>query len=317
MHVMRDAHSRTPSSSAHSLKLFDDIYPICGIDWYTNKQIKFEATNLNVNIEIEEDSMQSATDNNDVLMTDFNVNNENNNIDDNGGFGAVGGDQQSQSENGDDDEKKGQTSIGFSNNIRPSMVPSAPKPKQIPRAGKYDSVLAPNFKGKHDCLIRHEIRYSAYLFLYEQHCGCTMTIRNKKYLTLRCSGFATDGRCCCIISVGYVTVAIGAAEYFIIVYAPLPKCSVHRITCSIFNYKGDKDKLLLCAGDFVHYDHDILCNTPWLILIPFNDNHTDESVRTIFRSRYHITQSLYKVKCVCLRFVYRYCNLCVYISSHY
>ena len=301
MLVMRDAHTRTPSTPAHSLQLYDDIYPLCGIDWYTNQQVQFETTNLNINIEPEDDSMQSATDNNDTLMVDLNVNNNNNDDDDDDDRGSDPG----KSENGDDDEKIGTDEpIKSTPNKPPPMVPAAPKPKQIQRAGKFDCVLSPNYQGKHDCLIRREIRCSKYFFLYEQHCRCIMTIRNKDCLTLRCSGFAADGRCCCIISVGYVTVAIGAAHYFIIVYAPLPKCSIHRITCNIFNYKGEKDKLILGATDFVHYDHDILCNTPWLTLIPFKEHHTADSVRKIFRTRYHITQSLYKVQYLCLRYVY-------------
>ena len=303
---MKYVHVSTPELSIDSLQLYDDVYPICGVNWYTQQPKQMNMTGFNVNVDGAPKHRNnngtvpdSNPDNYDTVMMQNN-DDEDSDIDMQNENGDSVGD-----ENGDDDEKiesedKQTTTKG---NTPPIFVDSAPKPKKRQSAGKYDSVLSPNFDGKHICLIRKEIRNSKYFFLYQQYCQCIMSVRNKNNLNLKCSAFEIDGKCCCFVSVGYVSIAIGDINGFIIVYAPIPKCTVHRRTCNIFNYKGKEDKLYLGTNDFICYDDKVLSSIPWLTIIPFNECLSDTSVRNIFVSRYHITETLYKVN-----YLYIFCK---------
>ena len=301
----------TPECSVESLNLYDDVYPLCGVDWYTQKvKDDINITNLTVNLGSSVSVSpairpHSNLGDNDDEQSDIDINVENSD-----------NDESLVSENGDDEEKMGSEDeeMMTKGNTPPKFVPSAPNPKKKQTAGKYDCVLSPNFRGKHICLIRKEIKNSKYFFLYEQNCQCIMSIRNKDNLNLKCSAFVPNSKCCCFVSIGYVSIAIGDGNNFIILYAPIPKCTVHRTVCKIFNYKGKKDKLYLGKNDFIYYDDNILSTTPWLTIIPFNESLNEKSVRNIFVSRYHITQSLYKVNVISI-----FCNFNVsymFVSCH-
>ena len=221
---MQHVSVNTPELSQDSLQPYDNIYPICGMNWYSHKKMDINMTNLNVNIDgICQSNDNNINDANDEIVEHASGQNFNNiemNMDvDNEQSGENDVDMDNRpgdndddddddddevSENGDDDEKQeSDHSEQYSKgNTAPIYQSDAPKPKNIQTAGLFDSVLSPNFNGKHKCLIRKEIRNSKYFFLYQQNCECIMTVRNNDNLNVKCSSFKREGKCCCFVSVG-------------------------------------------------------------------------------------------------------------------
>lgn len=307
---MRLARQITPSASADSLRSFDDIYPICGMNWTTQKKIPMSTdalSNYDINC-VEEDPSN-------VNICGMNANNEaedvvnhnhhgNNNclepeIDDISMDGQHGDDEMSS--NGEHNEEEKDVMLEDETPRKPPrLAPSAPSPIPQKSKGKCDSFLAPQFNGRYKCLIRREIRDSKYFFLYEQNSSVIMTLRNHNQLNLKCYASTKSGEVCCFVSIGYVSIAVGDNDRFIIIHAAMPKCDTHNIVCKIFNYKNAEDKLYMGDNDFIYYEPEsVVSSVPWFTLIPFTNNLSLESVRNIFVSRYHIMSPLYKVKYIC------------------
>lgn len=321
---MRKVRQRTPSASADSVKSFDDVYPKCGINWTTQQKIPMPSevlSNYNVNCVGEEPSnvnmhamdVEVNEAQNVVNHDDDNHNHNRNHNNMHGGNNNCAepatddismddqhGDDEMSSNGEHDEEEKDVVLEDDTPHKPPRLAPSAPSPIHQKSKGKSDSVLAPNFNGKYKCLIRREIRDSKYFFLYEQNSSVIMTIRNHNQLNLKCYASTKSGEDCSFLSIGYVSVAVGDNDRFIIIHAAMPKCAIHNIVCKIFHYKNAEDKLYMGADDFIYYESECaLSSVPWFTLIPFTNNLCLESVRNIFISRYHIMSSLYKVKYIC------------------